>query len=133
MDKLFELAARKKFRFFFHGLISVEDLWDLQPEDLDSIYRMLSAERKAATEDSLLHQAKENKELIAKIEIVKHIVAVKLDEARKKREAKERREKKEKLLEILAQKENENLLSQDAETIRQMVQDLDGEDDETEL
>ena len=35
--ELFEIATRKKYRFPYKGLISVEDLWDLSMRELVAI------------------------------------------------------------------------------------------------
>ena len=42
MEKIFEYATRNKIRFPFKGMISVEDLWELTPTNLDTIYKTLN-------------------------------------------------------------------------------------------
>ena len=78
---MFEIAARNKFRFPFKGMISTEDLWDLSVENLDNVFKMLNSEMKKTKEESLLStKSKDDEVLELKIEIVKHIVAVKQEE-----------------------------------------------------
>ena len=43
---IFEYAAKNKLRFPFRGSITTEDLYDLSPANLDSIYKTLSREAK---------------------------------------------------------------------------------------
>ena len=54
-EKMFETAVRTKMRFPFKGVVSVEDLWDLSVENLDTVYKTLNSELKKATEESLLN------------------------------------------------------------------------------
>ena len=49
--KLFETATRNKMRFPFRGMISVEDLWDLKLQDLDSVFKLLNKEKKQSDEE----------------------------------------------------------------------------------
>lgn len=75
---MFEIATRNKFRFPFKGVISTEDLWDLSVESLDNVFKTLNSEMKKTKEESLLStKSKDDEVLELKIEIVKHIVAVK--------------------------------------------------------
>ena len=107
---MFEIATRKKLRFPFKGWVSVEELWDLSVEDLDSTFKVLNSQLKEVKEESLLKiKTKENKELDTKIEIIKYIVKVKLEEEDLRLKAKERREKKQKIMEIMAAKQDETL------------------------
>ena len=41
LTNIFEAATRYKYRFPFKGMISVEDLWDLKLQDLDSVFKLL--------------------------------------------------------------------------------------------
>lgn len=125
MEKLFETATRKKYRFPFKGQISVEDLWDLSPKDLDSIFKVLNAEVKKEKEESLLSSRSATDVVLdTKIEIVKHIVAVKLKEATEAKNAKETKEKKQRLMELLADKQDEELRSKSAAELQAMIDAL---------
>lgn len=125
---IFELATYNKFRFSYKGVISVEDLWDLRIEDLDSIYRQLNAEAKARNEESLLDtKSKADSMLEAKIEVVKYIFAFKVAERDKVVNAKKKREERARLLNLLAEKQDEALAAKSADEIRKMIEDLDNE------
>ena len=122
---VFEIASRSKFRFTFKGLISVEDLWDLQVTSLDRIFKGLNAQMKQATEESLLDtKTMEEKEVALKIEIVKHIVTVKLAEKARRLKAKENRENKQKIMEIMADKQDESLKNKSVEELETMLNEL---------
>ena len=82
---LFEVATRANYQFPFRGMINVIDLWDLSLTNLDSVFKTLNAEVKKFEEESLLHtKSKEDEEISNKIEIVKYIVNVKLNEKKKR-------------------------------------------------
>lgn len=82
LTNIFEAATRYKYRFPFKGMISVEDLWDLKLQDLDSVFKLLNKEKKQSDEESLLQVKSEaDQELENKIQIVKFIVQVKQAEA----------------------------------------------------
>jgi hypothetical protein len=122
---IFEVATRSKFRFPFKGLINVEDLWDLSTENLDSIYKNLNSQLKQTQEESLLKvRSTGDKELDVKIEIVKHIVTVKLEEATARLQAKEKREQKQKIMEILQNKKEASLLGKTTEELQKMLEEL---------
>ena len=122
---MFEMAARDKMRFPFKGLISVEDLFDLSVRDLDTIFKTLSSQLKQIKEESLLDtKTKEDKEQEIKIEIVKYIVSVKLEEQDLRLKAKEQKEKKQKILEILADKQDKSLQDKSEQELQDMLKDL---------
>ena len=110
MEKMFETAIRNKMRFPFKGMISVEDLWDLNVRDLDSIFKTLNAGIKRSQEESLLStKTDEDKNLLIHIEIVKYIVDVKLKEQAEAIKAKEISDRRQKLMELISAKQDEEL------------------------
>ena len=122
---MFEVANSKKFRFNFKGLISTEDLFDLSVKDLDSIFKTLNSQLKQTREESLLEvKSTEDQILDMKINIVKHIFNLKQEEEAKRIKAKENKEKKQKLMEILANKEDQDLLNKSKEDIQKMLNEL---------
>ena len=92
-NELFINATRSNYQFPFRGMINVIDLWDLSLTNLDSVFKTLNAEAKKSEEESLLNtKSKEDEEISNKIEIVKYIVNVKLDEKKKREDAKKNAE-----------------------------------------
>lgn len=125
MEKMFEYATRNKVRFPFKGLISVEDLWDLTPTNLDSIYKALNKQVKQSEEESLLStKTSIDTELEAQIAIVKHIVSVKLAEQEAREKAKAKKEQKQKIMEIMAAKQDESLHNASIEELQAMLDNL---------
>jgi hypothetical protein len=123
---IFEVATRKKFRFDFRGQQPVEELWTLSVENLDAIFKGLNSQLKQVKEESLLDtKTQKDEELEMKIEIVKHIVKVKLSEAKEKEDAIAKKEQKQKLLEALDMKNNEDIKSMSKEEILKKLAELD--------
>ena len=119
---LFEVATRKKLRFNYHGRLSVEDLWELPVEKLDSIYKSLNAEAKKETEESLLHtKSKEAELLTVKIDIVKYIVTVKLEEVKAREAAMEQKKYRQRIAEIIAEKKDEQLKNLSIEELEKLI------------
>lgn len=116
-NELFINATRVNYQFPFRGMINVIDLWDLSLTNLDSVFKTLNAEAKKSEEESLLNtKSKEDEEISNKIEIVKYIVSVKLDEKKKREDAKKNAEMRQRLLEIKAKRQDaalENMSDED--------------------
>lgn len=125
-ENLFESATRSKMRFPFKGMISVEDLWDLSLTNLDSVFKSLNAEVKKFEEESLLHtKSKEDEEISNKIEIVKYIVNVKLNEKKKRENDIKNAETRQKLLEIKAKRQNVALENMSDEELDKALAELE--------
>jgi hypothetical protein len=131
-NNIFEVAVRNKFRFAFKGLLSVEDLFDLSLNELDSIFKKLNSQLRQVNEESLLDNlyylediSKADKELEIKIEIIKYIASIKKEEINAKLKAKEKSKKKQELLEIYHEKKNADLHSKSIEDIEKMLNELD--------
>lgn len=122
---IFEVAVRNKYRFPFRGQVSVEDLWDLSVNDLDSVFKVINSQVKQAKEESLLDtKTKEDEVLDMQIEIVKYIVKAKQDEDNVRLQAKAKREQKQKLMSILSEKQETELRGKSADEIQKMLDEL---------
>ena len=122
---MFEKATRIKIRFPWRGQVSVEDLWELTPNELDGIYKKLSKEATEASGDSLMKvNTSESEALTLKIDILKHIVSTKISEANAKENAILRKQKKDKIIGILADKEDQELFDKSPEELRSLVDQL---------
>lgn len=125
MEKMFETAIRNKFRFTFKGSITVEDLWDLNINQLDLIYKDLMSESKKANEESLLATKSKNQETLeVKIAIIKYIVNTKLEQINEIKKEKEVKEQKQKIMTILNDKQDESLKNKSVEELQEMLKNL---------
>lgn len=139
-NNLFEKAARKKYRFpSIKGLLTVEDLWDLPLTsntgvDLNTVAKTINNSLKAAQEENFV-DTRPNKERALfenQLEVVKHIIAVKIsDDERRKRRA-EMLAEEQTLLAVLEKKGNEKLEGMSEKQIRDRIARLKKEalDDE---
>ncbi len=125
-EEMFIWASRKKIRFPYRGMASVEDLWELPVTELDKIYKQLNAEAKKAQEESLLEtKSDEDEKLTVQIGIVKYIVSVKLQEKKEAEMEKERRKQKQKIMSILASKQDEALKDKSIEELEKMLDEME--------
>lgn len=126
VENIFEYATRNKVRFPFRGLISVEDLWDLSLTNLDFIYKELNKQSKQSEEESLLNIKTQEDELLnVQIEIVKHIVSVKLAEKEAREKASAKKAQKQKIMSIIAAKQDEALQNSSIDDLKKMLDELD--------
>lgn len=122
---IFERAVREKTRFNFKGLISVEDLWDLSLENLDSIWAALETDLEKLPKKSLLEtNTKQRDEIEFKQEIIKHIVETKKAESAVATQTKANAAKKQMVLEIIEQKKNEDLKSLSIDELTKLAESL---------
>lgn len=121
---IFEEASRLKIRFQHRGIISTEDLWDLNLEQLDGLYKVLMKEAKQSDEDGLIAPAKADHELDIKIELVKHVFTVKKAEAEKRENDALNAAKKQRILEVLAKKREDALQGMSEDELLAMLNDL---------
>jgi len=123
MMNIFEKATKDKIMFDYKGQINCSDLWDLDVEELDSIYKTLNLKKKQMCEDSLLEKkTSEDTLLNTQINIIKHIVEYKLAEKEARLLFAERKARKEKIMEIIASKQDNAL---EKKSIAQLQKELD--------
>jgi len=127
---MFEKATRMKLRFATPlGRLSIEDVWELPllggDACLDDIARALHRELKDNSEESFVIQTtKPNEELELKFELVKHVIAVRLQEQEAAENAAKAREKKQQILAIIADKEVESLKGKGIDELRELLEGL---------
>lgn len=130
---IFEQASFQKLRYqSARGELTTEQLWDIPLQskslfDLDNIAKSINLELKNVSDESFVSQksnpAKDT--LSLKLEILKHIISVKLKEQETRANAARRKEEKEKLLTILAEKQTESLRSLSAEELMAKINAMD--------
>lgn len=131
---IFEQASRQKVRFTsIKGELTTEHLWDLPLTsktgfDLDCVAKATNRELAAVSEDSFVsvkvNPAKPVLEL--KLEVVKHIIAVRMQDADAAAKAKANSAERQRLLEALDQKRDQELLNLTPEQIQARLKELEG-------
>ena len=122
---IFERATREKTRFCFKGLVSVEELWDLSLEYLDSLWCELESELEKLPKKSLLStNTKQRDEIEFKQEIIKHIVETKKAEKLANEQAKANASKKQTVLDMIASKQNDDLKNMSIEELKKLAESL---------
>jgi len=111
---IFEKATREKFRYpSVKGLLTTEQLWELPLTaksvfSLDDVAKAVNAELKAIDTESFVatetNPAKATLE--TKLEVVKHVIAIRLTEDQAAKAAAAKKLEKEKLLAVLGRKQD---------------------------
>ena len=133
MMNIFEQASRQKLRFqSSKGELTSEQLWDLPLQsktqfDLDTVAKTVSRDLKGVTEESFVSTAANpaNARLTLALEVVKHVIAVKIAENEASRKRADREDERKKLLAALANKEESALNAMTADEIRQRLVELE--------
>ena len=128
MEKnLFEAASKMKLRFSSNkGMITSEDLWDLSLADLDEIAR----ETYKRVRDDMDHvsfvrpASKVDSTDLLRLDILKRVIEVKMEERDAAEKTVLQNAKKQRILNIMAEKEDENLKGASLEDLRQMLAEL---------
>lgn len=132
--EIFEKATRKKLRFETpNGDLTTEQLWDLpltavgDRANLDALARATNAELKDIAEGSFV-EVKPNPrkdDLSLKLDILKHVIGVRLAERDAATKAAENAERRKRLMAALADKEAQSLAGMSAEEIRAELDKLE--------
>lgn len=123
---MFEKATRMKLRFNTpSGKLSVEDLWDIALDgqlSLNAIAKDVNRQIKAMEEESFVDTPKRGAmELNLKMDILKHVIAVRIAERDEAKEAKAKADMRQKVLETIAKKESESLEGMSIEELKKML------------
>ena len=127
---MFEKASRLKLRFeTIRGNATAEDLWDLpltsSDISLDNIAKSLNRTIKDSEEESfVIKQTGGDAITVLKLDIVKHVIKIKLEEAEARNREVEVKAKKERIMAILADKEDDDLKGKSAEELTGLLEDL---------
>ena len=122
---IFEAASKNKYRYPYKGMITTEDLWDLTPAQLDIVYKALNKGVSEAQVSSLMCKVTEvDAELLNKIEIVKYIFNAKEAEAEARKNDAAKHAKKQRILDILAQKQEDALQNMSEDELKKMLDEL---------
>lgn len=130
---IFEQASIQKLRFpSLKGELTTEQLWDLPLQsksgfDLDNVARTVSRLLKETTEESFVTPTANtaNSKLTLAMDLVKHVIASKVQHAEAMRRKIDLVNERNKLLNILADKQEDALKSLTPEDIKKRLAEID--------
>lgn len=130
---IFEYAAKNKLRFATdRGLLAAEDLYDLKLSNrtgisLDTIAIALDEELSKTEKSFVKKVTPQNKEIQIKLEIVKHVIGIKQEEAEAKVAAESRATQRRILQEAIAKKKLEAIDNADLSSLEEQLAKLNAE------
>ena len=124
---MYQKASRLKLRFNTSiGVLSVEQLWDLNLKSLSDVVRNCKEELKRTDDDELSFLEEEHNSVdpTAKLrfDIVKDIFVTRKAEINELKTAKERKEFQQKIMGIIKSKEDENLQNLSIDDLKKMIE-----------
>lgn len=122
---MFDQATRLKLRFESNkGLLSVEQVWDLNLSSLNEMAKGLSRQVKAAGDDEenfIGAKSTVDTQLQLRFDIVKHIIAVKLKERDESATAAERKANNQVILDLIQRKKQQELENKSVEELEALL------------
>lgn len=124
MNNIFETASRLKLRFDISGQISVEQLWDVKLPALVDFEQQLTEVVEGYGKSTRRTRAartvaQEMNEL--RLEIVTYVLDVREKEAEEAKSAASNKESNQKILEMIAQKQNQQLAEMSIDDLKKML------------
>lgn len=130
MENIYKWAARESVRFQSpKGVLSVEDLFRVDLDILDQVYRSLKMQlRDADGSDSLLDDNSGNEkaqDLRLAIELVTDVFKTRKEETKIAEKKLKRAKERQKIAEIIAEKEEGDLRSMSIEALKGLLEESD--------
>ncbi|MBQ7927581.1 MAG: hypothetical protein IJ287_02375 [Methanobrevibacter sp.] len=124
-------ALSKKLRFEYKGMISIEDLFDLNLKELDGIYMKLKKqldEYRQYSVDSLLDREGEKDETYEELQLKIDIVTAVFNHLKKQQEELQKQiaiqNQRDKILGIIADKQDEELSNKSISELKEILNSM---------
>lgn len=124
-------ALSKKLRFEYKGMISIEDLFDLNLKELDGIYMKLKKqldEYRQYSADSLLDREGEKDETYEELQLKIDIVTAVFNHLKKQQEELQKQiaiqNQRDKILGIIADKQDEELSNKSISELKEILNSM---------
>lgn len=124
---IFEQASRARLRFEMvkGGNAATEDLWHIPLTALDTMAKGINHRIKLLAEESFLTESPSaDKELVLKLDLIKHVIKIRQAETAARVLEKDNKDKKQHILSIIAAKKDQKLQEMDLSELEDMVKTL---------
>lgn len=124
MSDIFELSSRLKVRFkSANGVVNSEDLWSFSKNDLNDMYITIEKIVESNKGSGLLKEKSAEIDLNElRLKIIEHIFNYKVAKSKEAELAKVKAERKSRILEIIANKQDNKLMDK---SIKELTKELD--------
>jgi len=124
---IFEKGAKEKVRFYHHGSLMIEDLWDLPIDSLNLLYRQINNDLKTLNDEGLIKNNSINNETLIlqlQLDLIKHIFTDKQEKIKIAKIEKIHRERKNRIMEIITNKQDQSLEEKSVDELMNMLEKL---------
>lgn len=122
MANIFERACKKKLRFPTDmGNLTTEDLWEVDIGMLDELAVMLHEDLERLSTKSFLDPKPRDADIKLRFEIAKSVIESRIADIEKAQNAAKTKAKNQLIMQIIEQKENQELLETPIEELREMM------------
>ncbi len=123
---LFEKAAKLKLRFNTQrGQVMAEDLFDLPLSEIDDLAKELNKDIQGSKEESfVVKKSKPSEVLELQFGIVKRVITIRLEDIEKAETRRVNKGRRERILDIMAEQEDDALKDMSPEKLRKMAKKL---------
>ncbi len=130
---IFEKATKLKLRFTTgKGEASIEDLWDLSLQALDTIAKAVNKQLKDETEESFIERKSTKSAILElKLDVLKKVIEVKQEEAKARKERSEKASRADFMRNLLEKKRMDKLEALSEEDIEKELASLEETAEET--
>jgi len=124
---IFEKGAREKVRFYHHGSIMIEDLWDLSVDSLDQLYRQVNNDLKDLNGEGLIKNNDINNNALTlqlQSDLIKYIFTDRQEKVKAAKIEKIHQERKNRIMEIITNKQDQSLEEKSVDELMNMLEEL---------
>jgi len=119
---IFEQGTRRKIRFFHDGVLAIEQLWELEPDTIDAMYRAIQANYTHVP--SLSGNDGMDTDDTLRCEILAHVYETLVAEAQDAAQAADKRRERQRILSLMQRRQDADDEAKSLDELEEMLDAL---------